>query len=101
MVPLDPAAMVADLRIRAKKLLDAAAAIEEAYGSRNTGKTRENGRGGRRTQLIEYLREHGPMKRTELIANSGVPAGTIAHLLRDGEAFEPDGNGGWRVKGTT
>lgn len=113
MVTVDPTTMVADLRRRAQKLLDAAASIEEAYGLSKSNNVSVNhprseqadtaivtpaAPGKRRTELIQFLREHGPKRRSEIKLSSGIPVGTISHVLKDGSAFERLEDGTWRAK---
>lgn len=50
----------------------------------------------RRMQLIDYLREHGPKKRAEIIEETGMPVGTVAYLL-NGEEFTHDSKGRWSL----
>lgn len=97
MASVEPSEIIADLRRRAQRLLDAACAIEEAYPENKAEKPQENGKDDRRTQLIEYLKAHGPTKRADLIVKSGIPAGTLASLLRD-EAFKQVKRGVWRLR---
>jgi hypothetical protein len=113
---VDPKTMVADLRRRARKLLDAATAIEEAYGlspSMGDELPREDAaleeqegavtvapaaRGERRMQLIQFLKD-GPKHRGDIKKYSGIPVGSISYLLKDDSTFERLEDGRWRAKG--
>lgn len=110
---LDPMTMIADLRRRAQKLLNAAEAIEEAYGTRQIsaglGVVEHNRSatvdmtmpvlpGERKQQLIKFLMEQGPKRRSEIKISSGIPVGTISNLLKDDSAFEKLPDGRWGAK---
>jgi hypothetical protein len=41
----------------------------------------------RRAQLAQFFRDHGPARRSEIIAGSGIPQGTIAFLLNKWPEF--------------
>ncbi|MBA2592825.1 MAG: hypothetical protein H0U97_11440 [Gammaproteobacteria bacterium] len=124
MVTSDPAEMVANLRSRAhdlaqraQRLLDAAAVIEEDYGlshghqleanftshiassEQNTATTPLIAAPGERLkQLIQFLKDHGPKRRSEIAKDSGVPKGTISHLLKDNSHFKQLQDGRWDAK---
>lgn len=49
----------------------------------------------RLAQVQNYLREHGPAKRTEIIADTGIPEGTVAFLLKDKRRFARDDERKW------
>lgn len=48
--------------------------------NRDTARTRKD-------QVTDYLKQHGPTFRRDLIANTGIPVGTIAHALNDKARF--------------
>src|SRR5437868_1623917 len=39
-----------------------------------------SGRGKRKAQLEKFLKQHGPATRSEVVAGSGVPDGTLGYL---------------------
>jgi hypothetical protein len=125
MVTADPMEMVADLRRRAQdlmhraqRLLDAAAVIEEDYGLSQGHQVEidvtvpiehsssEQDRptpaiaapGERLKQLIQFLKEGGPKRRSEIAKTSGIPVGTISHLLKDNSHFKQLHDGRWDAK---
>jgi len=57
-------------------------------------------KGGKRTRLSQlraYIQEHGPLKRREILAGTGIPAGSIAPLLNVGNGFRHHTDGRWSV----
>lgn len=54
--------------------------------------------GGRRDELRDFLRRHGPMKAADLVKESGIPKGTIDTLLNERDNFVSLGNGTWTVQ---
>jgi len=54
--------------------------------------------GGRREELFEFLRRHGPLPRKRIIEQSGIPEGTIGMLLKDGPFFGHDVQGRWYAR---
>jgi len=112
-------------QLAAKKLLEAATALDEVglppvqtagqrvsvSRSASTDTRRYEGKigvsvgvagvggGGKRVeQLTEFLRARGPMKRKEIIAEAGMPEGTISMLLAQKEKFVQDEEGRWKVR---
>lgn len=55
-----------------------------------------NGSRTRIQQLRDFLLQHGPAKRAEIIAGAGMPKGTIASLLNR-EDFVRRSDGKWQV----
>ena len=53
----------------------------------------------RRDQLVAFISEHGPMKRSELIMKAGLPKGTVSGLLLDKGVFKNLGHGMWGLQG--
>jgi len=106
----DPRTMADILRRKAQRLIEAAELIEEVHGLNSnhrapetvsrepkSGNTKKTGRPGNRlVQLIEFLKEYGPMARKDISVKSGIPIGTVHHLLGSSE-FIKDSNGLWRV----
>jgi hypothetical protein len=121
----DPMEMVADLRRRAQdlthraqRLLDAAAVIEQDYSlshahqveidvtvpiersssEQKTAPPTIAAPGERLKQLIQFLKDHGPKRRSEIAKDSGVPKGTISYLLKDNSHFKQLHDGRWDAK---
>src|SRR5689334_16248719 len=44
--------------------------------------------GTRKDQIAKFIAERGPSTRGEIIAGTGIPAGTIAYCLNDPKRFE-------------
>lgn len=58
---------------------------------------RKAGRKGQRMgELVEFLRQHGPMTSQSIIDQTGLPAGTVYRLLRS-EQFENDEQHRWSL----
>ena len=55
-----------------------------------------NGYMTRKDQVAKFLREHGPSTRSEIIAGTGIPAGTAAYVLNDEKRFVSQ-HGKWQV----
>jgi len=69
-----------------------------AVATRPTPRANGNGNGNqtRKDQLTKFLTDNGPSKRAKIIAESGMPRGTIASLLsKDGFVRRSDGK--WQV----
>jgi hypothetical protein len=55
--------------------------------------------GQRIEQLKEFLRAHGPSRRSEVLNGSKIPSGTADQLIADHpETFTRDGEGRWMLK---
>jgi hypothetical protein len=54
--------------------------------------------GKRKAELAHFLVTHGPAKRGEIVARSGIPEGTIANLLSKSPEFILQRDGRWNVK---
>lgn len=52
---------------------------------------------GRKVQLAEFLLEHGPLTRLEIVDKAGLPEGTVSYCLNDKRFFEQDENGNWKI----
>lgn len=65
----------------------------EAHEERKAGR-----KGQRMGELIEFLRQHGPMTSQSIIDQTGLPAGTVYRLLRS-EQFENDEHHRWHLVG--
>jgi hypothetical protein len=88
------------LRQRIRKLQEIEAMLTEEFGDAgdsppvlNVRFVKSDGDGhpasDRKTQLEQFLRLHGPAKRSEIHKGAGMPAGTVAYLLNkyNGTAF--------------
>jgi hypothetical protein len=51
----------------------------------------------RKKQIVDYLRDKGPSHRGEIIAETGIPAGSLSVVLQDAD-FENVGRGLWKAK---
>jgi hypothetical protein len=106
----EPLEMIAELRRKAARLLEAAKVIEESFGispqSQNgNGKTTNHAdkptrRGPKKknrvAELNEFLKANGPMRRKDIIEKCGIPAGTVNMLLKAPE-YTRDEEGRWGV----
>jgi hypothetical protein len=54
----------------------------------------------RKDELVHFLREHGPSKRHVINTTSGIPRGTVANLLNQGDTFVRRSDGTWDVRQT-
>lgn len=52
---------------------------------------------GRKLQLAEFIQQHGPMARGEIIEKAGMPEGTVAYCLNDKDFFQQAENGTWDI----
>jgi len=52
---------------------------------------------GRKEQLAEFLRTHGPMPRAEIIEKAGLPEGTVSYCLGDKRFFVQVDDGSWDI----
>jgi len=59
------------------------------FGARKNGKRKE--------ELKQFLVSNGPSKRAKIIAESGIPRGTIAYLLNSNSEFVRRDDGKWQV----
>ena len=59
--------------------------------------TNGNGNSNRKVELKRFLAENGPAKRSEIIAKSGIPAGTVAFLLSKHSVFVRRSDKKWQV----
>jgi hypothetical protein len=53
----------------------------------------------RRAALLNFLMAHGPATRAQIVAATGIPAGSLSALLAEDE-FASTQYGTWHVKGT-
>ena|SRR5437868_2339352 len=83
----------------AKKLLEAADVLE-GMESANGSINRPRRTGTRYEQLVNFLRNHGPSFRKEILARSGLPQGTLSAMLTR-KNFDQDGEGRWKPKSET
>jgi hypothetical protein len=51
---------------------------------------------GRKEEIAEFIRLHGPSTRSEVLAGTTVPDGTISYCLKDATKFVQDKDGKWR-----
>jgi hypothetical protein len=51
---------------------------------------------GRKQEMADFIRTHGPSTRTEILAGSGIPEGTFAYCVRDTKLFVQGEDGKWR-----
>ena len=50
----------------------------------------------RKQQVAEFIRANGPSTRSEILAGTDVPEGTIRYCLKDETRFVRDKDGKWR-----
>lgn len=91
---------------RIAQLRQAKAALLEAFGpasnaaSGDVTRKPQNGSGGGRPdrfgELVKFLTTHGPASRKQILAQSGIPQGTVSYLLSSYKNFQqlPDGRWG-------
>ncbi len=51
---------------------------------------------GRKAEVAEFIRTHGPSTRSEILAGTDIPKGTIAYCLNDKTRFVDGDDGKWR-----
>ncbi len=51
---------------------------------------------GRKEEIAEFIRTHGPATRSEILAGTDIPKGTIGYCLNDGTMFVRGDDGKWR-----
>lgn len=58
-----------------------------------TKKHRTANGGGRKEEVAKFIKSHGPAKRSDILAGTKVPTGTLAYALNDKTMFKrlPDG----------
>ena len=49
----------------------------------------------RKQQVVELIRQTGPLRRSEIIKKSGLPVGTISYCLNDESLFKSLRDGRW------
>jgi hypothetical protein len=54
-------------------------------------------RGTRKAQVRGLLLLHGPLTRGEIMLKSGIPKGTLDHLLNEKNGFRPRPDGQWEL----
>ena len=52
---------------------------------------------GRKEQLAQFLLTHGPTSRGDIVANAGLPEGTLNYCLSDTRFFEQVEDGSWNL----
>ncbi len=52
---------------------------------------------GRKEQLAKFLLERGPMARSTLVEQAGIPEGTVSYCLNDKRFFEQTASGDWTL----
>lgn len=52
---------------------------------------------GRKKEVEDFIRAHGPSTRSEILSGTDVPGGTIAYCLRDATRFVRGEDGKWRT----
>lgn len=113
MYPIDPNALrqqADELEKAGKALLDAGQQMRAAANVLS-GLSQTNGKpttstfvptvnptlgAPRLEQLRTWLKEHGPMRRKEVLASCGLPPGTVSVLLKE-KNFSKDQEGRWYV----
>ena len=84
----------------AKKLRKMAGELEEILGSNVQVQLATNGAVHGKTrleQLRNWVRAHQPVKRKDIVAGAGMPAGSVAYLLSENKGFVKDANKRWSV----
>jgi hypothetical protein len=61
-----------------------------------TGDKAHGSKKGRKEEIAEFIRTHGPSTRSEILAGTNVPDGTISYCLKDVMRFVQDNDGKWR-----
>src|SRR6266536_5607248 len=51
-------------------------------------RTNGHGRQGRKDEIANFIKAHGPSTRGEILAGTDVPRGTIAYVMNDKERFK-------------
>jgi hypothetical protein len=51
----------------------------------------------RKEALADFLIEHGPMSRVDIVAKAGIPEGTVSYCLADKRFFAQLDDGSWDV----
>ena len=99
------------LREAAEKLEEAASILESRFGGngslepatkvpRKKARRRKAGRRKkvtRRMQMLRTLREHGPLRRHQIVEKGGIPLGSVSTYLRDEHGFKKLPDGRWTV----
>jgi hypothetical protein len=87
------------------QLNQAKAVLLEAFSGSRTDevrpkpqKTSSKGRPDRFGQLMKFLTTHGPAKRKDILAHSGIPEGTVAYLLNTFQNFIQLPDGRWAIR---
>ena len=50
----------------------------------------------RKKQVAEFLAEHGPATRSQILHAVGIPNGSLANVLLDKALFEQNASGAWQ-----
>ena len=95
----------------AQKLAEAAAALDGSPSRRNgramaverevEESDRPAGHGTRLPSLKNFLLTNGPMRRSEIMRQAGMPKGTVAYLLKESNGFKKDKQKRWYVEPET
>jgi hypothetical protein len=51
---------------------------------------------GRKKEIADFIRVHGPSTRTEILAGTSVPDGSFSYCMNDSERFVKGDDGKWR-----
>ena len=87
----------------AKKLRDAASILSGENGvngqhvATNGHIDRKPKKNSRLAQVRQFLLEHGPSPRRDILAETGIPVGSVATVLTE-KNFNRDGEGLWSVR---
>lgn len=58
---------------------------------------RKNRKSGRRDEVIAFLRKNEPVKSVDIVAQTGIPIGTLGGILKDKKTFARDGESKWSL----
>lgn len=74
-----------DQKIESLKTLRNQLASE--FGQAHSSAANGHNRISRKDQVKNFIKEHGPSTRAEIIQGTGIPVGTVAYVLNDEERF--------------
>jgi hypothetical protein len=86
-----------DQKIASLQKLRNQLATEFGQGPTRNARSNGNKRVGRKDQVADFIKAHGPATRAEIIQGTGIPIGTAAYALNDEERFVAR-DGKWHIK---